>query len=274
VLVAIIWGLAFIATKIALGTFSPPALTALRFSIAAIPIVALARPRVPWPLFIATGLTLFAGQFLFQFFGIATGMPPGLAAIVVHMQAFFTIVFAALALGERPTGRQTIGFAVGLVGLGLIARTIGGDLTTLGLALTLMSAVSWGIGNVLVKRLADVRALDLVVWLSLVPPLPSLALSWALDGPEALVDAFRSMSWLDGAAVLYLGFSTVIGYAIWGTLLRRYPAASVTPFALLVPFVAAYASSLVFGERFGEVRLAGMATVLLGLAITVSGDLR
>ena len=50
------------------------------------------------------GLTLFLGQFLLQFFGIALGMPPGLAAIVVQTQALFTILFAALALGERPPG--------------------------------------------------------------------------------------------------------------------------------------------------------------------------
>jgi O-acetylserine/cysteine efflux transporter len=63
--------------------------------------------------------------------------------------------------------------------------------------------------------------------------------------------------------------STTIAYAIWGGLLRRYPAAIVTPFALLVPFVGAAASALVFGERFGPLRLAGMALVLAGLAVIV-----
>lgn len=62
----------------------------------------------------------------------------------------------------------------------------------------------------------------------------------------------------------------MLGYTIWGSLLRRYPAATVTPFALLIPFVAAYASSLAFGERFGPLRLAGMALVLLGLAVIVA----
>ena len=56
---------------------------------------------------------------------------------------------------------------------------------------------------------------------------------------------------------------------IWGRLLRRYPAATVTPFALLVPFVGGYSSALVFGERFGPLRLAGMALVLLGIAVIV-----
>jgi len=71
-------------------------------------------------------------------------------------------------------------------------------------------------------------------------------------------------------ATLYLGVvATILAYAIWGRLLRRYPAATVTPFALLVPFVGGYSSALVFGERFGTLRLAGMALVILGLAVIV-----
>ena len=64
--------------------------------------------------------------------------------------------------------------------------------------------------------------------------------------------------------------SPTLAYAIWGGLLRRYPAATVAPFALLVPFVGAAASALVFGERFGPLRLAGMVLVLAGLAIIVA----
>ncbi len=103
VLVAMLWGLAFVATRIGLDSFSPAQLAALRFLIASLPVAFLPRPAVSGPLLIATGLTLYAGQFLFQFFGIAYGMPPGLASLVVHTQAFFTVIFAAVVWRERPT---------------------------------------------------------------------------------------------------------------------------------------------------------------------------
>jgi len=269
--VVVIWGLTFVATRWALDDFSPPQLTALRFIIAAVPALVLARPRIPWRALVPVGLTLFLGQFLLQFFGIALGMPPGLAAVVVQTQALFTILFAAMALGERPARREWTGTAVALAGLVLVALAVGGDLTAAGLVLCGLSAVSWGVGNVLVKRLPPVDMLRLMVWLSVIPPLPSLALSLALDGRYALGTALAASSWLGRAAVLYIGLiATVLGYAIWGGLLRRYPAATITPFALLIPFVAAYASSLAFGERFGPLRLAGMALVLLGLAVIVA----
>ena len=152
-LVTVIWGVAFVATRLALDDFSPPALTALRFLVAALPALLLPRPPIAWGALVAVGLTLYTGQFLFQFFGIAAGMPPGLAAIVVQTQALFTIVFAALAAGGRPTGRQWTGTAVAFAGLAVIATTVGHDLTAIGLGLTAVSAVSWAVGNVLVKRL-------------------------------------------------------------------------------------------------------------------------
>ena len=270
-LVVVLWGLTFVATRVALDDFSPPQLTALRFLIAAGPAAFLPRPPLPWLVLILVGLTLYTGQFLFQFFGMALGTPPGLSAVVVQTQALFTILFAALALGERPTPRQWTGTGVAFAGLGLIATTAGADLTLVGLGISALSAVSWGIGNVLVKRLPVVDTLHLTVWLALVPPLPALALSAALDGPGALPTALGAASWRGVGATLYIGLvATIGGYTIWGALLRRYPAATVTPFALLIPFVAAYASSLVFGERFGPLRLAGMALVLLGLAVIVA----
>ena len=268
--VAVIWGLAFVATRMALDVVSPPLLTALRFLVAAAPALWLPRPRVSWSALVAVGLTLYAGQFLLQFFGIALGMPPGLAAIVIHTQALFTIVFAALLLGERPSRRQWAGTALAFAGLAAIAATVGHDLTGIGLCLTGLAAMSFGLGNVLLKRLPPTDTLGLVVWLSLVPPLPALGLSALLDGPRAWATALVATTWREWLAIVYLGLvATVLAYAMWGWLLRRYASAIVAPFALLVPFVAAGASALIFGERFSGLRLAGMALVMLGLAIIV-----
>ena len=268
ILVAVIWGIAFVATKFALDSFSPPQLTALRFLLSAVPVLFLPRPPIPWSWLIWLGLTLFTGQFLFQFFGIAAGMQVGLAAVVVQTQAFFTVALAAALLRERPDGRQLTGMLLGAAGLVLIATTVGGDLSFLAFALTMVSPISFAIGNILLKRVGPVDMVSLMAWLSLVPPLPSLLLSLVLDGPADFPRALADASFLSWAAVFYLAIvSTTFGYAVWGDLVRRYPAAIVAPFPLLVPFVGAAASALILGDRFGPLRLAGMACVLVGLAI-------
>lgn len=267
-LVATIWGFAYVATRIALDSFSPAELAFLRFAVACLAAVALPRPAVPWKMLVAVGSTMFAGQFLLQFFGIANGMPPGLASVVSQSQALFTVLFAILLLGERPTPRQFTGLAFGLGGLLLVGATVGQGLSALGLLLTLGSAISWGIGNTLMKKLPPVDILHLVVWMALVPPLPALAIAAWIDGPAHLPMALSSAPLIAFAAVLYLGLvSTVFAYAIWGRLLRLYPTAAVTPYALLAPCVGALSSALVFGERFGPLRLFGMALILFSLAI-------
>ena len=268
--VAVIWGLAYVATKIALGSFSPPQLTALRFLIACALVLVVPRPRVPLHMLIAIGSTMFTGQFLLQFFGIANGMPPGLASVVSQTQGMFTVLLAMLVLKETPTTRQLFGMILGLAGLALIGMTIGKGLTILGLLLVLASAISWSIGNILLKRLPPVDMFHLVVWMSLVPPLPALAISGLTDGFDALPQTLLSASWQAVVSTLYLGLiATVLAYAIWGKLLRTYSAAAVMPFALLAPCVGAVFSAVVFGEQFTTLRLAGMAAIFFGLAIVI-----
>ena len=109
---------------------------------------------------------------------------------------------------------------------------------------------------------------DLFAWLCLVPPLPLLALAFAVDGPQATWQSLSQMSLTGWASMLFVGaVSTSIAYWLWGRLLRDYTAAQVVPFALLVPFVGSAASSVAFGETFGPLRLAGMITVVGGIAV-------
>ena len=109
VLVAVIWGLAFVASRIALNEFSPELMTTLRFSIAALPCLFVARPKVSWRVLASISFTLFLGQFLAQAFAIAHGVPVGLTSVIVQSQALFTITFAAILFGELPSRMQAIG---------------------------------------------------------------------------------------------------------------------------------------------------------------------
>ena len=268
--VAVIWGIAFVVSKVGLESFSPPQLTALRFIVASLAALWLPRPAISWTLLVAIGLTVFTGQFLLQFFGIATGMPAGLTAVVVQTQALFTVLFAALAIGDRPSVQQVVGMLTAFLGLVMIGASLSTSIPMMAFALTLASAVSWAVGNVIVKRLPKVNMLHLMVWASLVPPLPALAISAVIDGPGSWWPTIAHASLPSIIAPVYLGLlASVLAYAVWGGLLQRYSTGAVAPFALLAPAVGAIASSFVYDERFGAFRLAGMVLMLIGLAIAV-----
>ena len=243
-------------------------MTALRFAIAALPCLLVPRPKVSWPVLISISLTLFLGQFLAQAYGIAHGVPVGLTSVIVQSQALFTIAFAVITFRELPTPMQTIGIGVATAGLLMICGTVGFDFSVGAFAVLMISPISFAIGNLLLRQARDVPMFDLFAWLCLVPPLPLLALALLTDGPQATWHSLSHMSLTGLICMLGLGgVSTSIAYWLWGRLLRDYTAAQVVPFALLVPFVGAGASSIVFGETFGPLRLSGMIIVVFGIAV-------
>ena len=268
ILVAVIWGLAFVASRIALDEFSPELMTAMRFTIAAVPCLFIRKPKVAWSLLIAISFTLFLGQFLSQAYGIAHGVPVGLTSVVVQSQALFTIGFAAIAFGERPTPVQTLGIVIAAVGLLMICGTVGYDFSIGAFAVLMIAPVSFAIGNILLRGARGVPMFDLFAWLCLATAVPLFALPLVVNGPTPTWQSLIHMS-LTGLICMLLigGISTSIAYWLWGRLLRDYPTAQVVPFALLVPFVGSAASSAVFGETFGPLRLAGMVTVVGGIAV-------
>jgi O-acetylserine/cysteine efflux transporter len=268
VLVAVIWGLAFVASRIALDEFSPALMTTLRFAIAALPCLLVRRPKVSWPILISISFTLFLGQFLAQAYGIAHGVPVGLSSVIVQSQALFTIGFAAIVFRELPSPRQAVGIVIAAIGLLMICGTVGYDFSVGAFAVLMICPISFAIGNLLLRRAQGVPMFDLFAWLCLVAAVPLFVLTLLTDGPQATWHSLRYMSLTGLLCMVGLGaISTSIAYWLWGRLLRDYTAAQVVPFALLVPFIGAAASSVVFGERFGPLRLSGMVTVVCGIAI-------
>jgi len=272
-LVIIVWGLNFVVIKVGLHGMPPMLMGALRFMLAAFPaILFVRRPQVPLRWMLAYGMTISLGQFAFLFYAMYVGMPAGLASLVLQSQAFFTLFFAALFLGERLRGSNLFGLLVAASGLVLIGLQGGQAMTLAGFALTIAAASMWALGNVVTRKLGKVNLVGLVVWGSLIPPLPFLALSLWLEGPELITQSLRTLS-LDSLLVLaYLAFgATILGYGLWSRLLSRYPASQVAPFSLLVPVVGISSSALLLGERLGSLQMVGAALVMAGLLINVWG---
>src|SRR5713226_2263252 len=217
VMVAVIWGLAFVASRIALDEFSPELMTTLRFAIAAVPCLFVRKPKISWPLLIAISFTLFLGQFLAQAYGIAHGVPVGLTSVIVQSQALFTIAFAVIAFRERPTPMQTVGIGVATIGLLMICGTVGLDFSAGAFAVLMISPVSFAIGNLLLRQASEVRMFDLFAWLCLVAAVPLAALTLVSNGAQPTSHALTHMSLTGLVCMLLLGgVSTSIAYWLWG----------------------------------------------------------
>ncbi|WP_332700556.1 EamA family transporter [Devosia sp.] len=270
--VVLVWGLNFVAIKWGVDEISPFLLTALRYLGCALPAVFfIRRPAVGWPILIVYGLTVGVLQFSFLFTAMRLGMPAGLASLVMQMQVFFTLGLAMLFLDERPTVPQLAGAGIALVGLVTIGAEHIGGAVLLPLLMTLVAAGFWAISNIVTKRAGKVDMFAFVIWGSLVPPLPMLALSLLFEGPQALA-ALASISPQAIFSVLFIAYgSTLLGYGAWAVLLGRHPAGLVAPFTLLVPVVGFAAAFVLLGEMVTPLEIAGSLLILAGLGLNVFG---
>ena len=266
--VAVVWGLNFPATAIALEHWPPFLLAAVRFTLLAVPtLLFVPRPPIPFRMLVLVGATLGVLQFAFLYLSMASGMPSGLASLVLQASAPFTVVLAGVFLRERLTRRQVVGVTIAVLALAAIAVHRSQTAALLPVVLALCGALGWAIGNVATRKAGAPNGLHLTLWWSVVPPIPMAVLSFVVEGPARMGQALGTAFTLDALpadlGLLYIVLvASLVGYGLWTRLMSRYPSSTVAPFSMLVPVVGVLASWLAFGEVPDAVEvLAGVVVV-------------
>ena len=264
-----VWGSNFVVIKLALAHLPPLTFAALRFTFAALPAVFFfKRPAVPLWMLAAYGVLIGVGQFGALYIAMRHSISPGLASLVVQMQAFFTIGMSMVLTGERLRGFQLVALLLAAAGLGWLMVHAGAEVTPLGLGLVLFSALAWAGGNTVQRAAKADSVLAFVIWSSLFSIPPLFALAFVFDGGPAIVQGLTAATPGTWAAVLWQSVgNTLFGYAAWAWLLARYPAATVSPLSLLVPVVGMGASAALLGVPLPDWKLEAAALVLSGLAL-------
>ena len=268
--VVAVWGTNFVVMKSALGQVPPLLLATLRFTFALIPgLLLLQRPQVAWTNLAAYGL-LAGAQFALVYVAVNGHISPGLASLVVQAQVFFTIGLAMHFAHESVRGYQWFALLLAAAGIGVIVAHTDGSTSVLGLALILLAALSWAGANIASKRAGKAHMLAYVVWSSAFAVPPLLALSLVFEGPAAMQASLLGASASTWGAILWQAWgNTLFGYAAWGWLLARHPAATISPLALLVPVFGMGASAVWLGEALPVWKLVAAALVMAGLALNL-----
>ena len=279
IVVAITWGLNFPAIHLTLEQFPPFLAVALRFSLLAVPTLLLVpRPSAPWRWVLLYGTGFGVLQFVFLYGAIDAGMPTGLASLVLQSSAPFTVVLAAAFLREHVSPRRAVGVLVAVVGLAGIAvhrAGLDGGATLVPVLLTLCAGLGWSVGNLgnrLAMQASPHEPLRLMLWMSVIPPLPLLVLSLTLEGPGRIAASFDGLTSPTGLAALGgLAFTVLVGTlggsGLWTSLMSRYPAGVVAPFSMLVPVIGIGSSWLLLREPTAPAELAFGALVVGGVLL-------
>lgn len=271
VLVTVIWGVNFVVIDEGLRDVPPLVLTALRFLACAPLALFVPRPTAKLRFVLGYGAVLGVVKFGLLFTAMAHGMPAGLASLVLQLQALFSLGLAALLLGERPTRTQATGALVATGGMALLATGgTSGPVALTGTLMTIGAAGAWAVANVIARASGETRPLSMLVWSSLVPPLPLLGLSAVVDGPHQVGHAVSHLTLRALLAIGYVAYlSTLVGFGLWNRLLGTYSLSRVAPFSLLVPIFGLTAAWIALREPLTW-RLAGCALlVIAGLALVI-----
>ena len=278
--VAVIWGVNFLAIHLSLQQFPPLFLVALRFLLLAVPTLLLVpRPRVPVRWLVGYGVGFGVLQFTFLYSGMAAGMPAGLASLVLQASGPFTLVLGGLLLREKVLPRQWAGVAMAACGMVVVGVSRAGGAQLVPYVLVLLGALGWALGNLSSRLAAPPNPLHLTLWMSVVVPVPMLALSLVVEGPQTIVrsldtslTAAAAPAWAGLAYTVVIG--TVVGSGIWTWLLARHPAGVVGPFSMLVPVVGMLTAGVALGERPTPLELVGGLVVVAGVLLGAGRERR
>lgn len=295
ILVAFIWGVNFTFIAWALDSFPPLMLTAMRFFFTAVPLVFFLKPpKFNRTLFIYA-IGTFVMQYAFVFTAMHLGASAGLTALLLQVQIFITVLLAYVILGETVNRMQIIGMVVGVLGLGVIALNLGGDMPLIGFVCILIAAIGWSFGNIASKQVSAqamvktiqqsasqqtgsptnsknkssaLSALALVAWGGLIACVILILSSLIFETEAWQLATFTQASlksWLSLGFIVYI--STLIGFGLWSHLLAQNTASKVTPFALLVPVFGMITSVLFIGEVVTWWKMLAMVLILSGLVL-------
>ncbi len=271
--VVLVWGFNFVVIMVGLSGIPPIFLVFLRFFFTSLPAIFLIKkPEAPFYLVFLYGLILFALQFALLFWSMAQGLSPGLASILLQLQAFFTILLAVIFFKEKPNRWQILGGLISFLGIGLVGMNLGGDITLTGLLLVILAAFFWGSGNIFSKKMGKINMFSLVVWGSFVAWPPLLAASLIFEGTDQILYSLHHLDWLSVGAVAYIVcLATWFAFGSWNWLLQRYPLPIIAPFTLLVPIIGMISSALCLNEVIQTWKIVAACLVLGGLCINLLG---
>jgi len=267
VVAGILWGTSDVTTKAALESIPPITLATLRFCVAGLILIPLARrsglPALLNPRLAALGLFGVAGAFLFQNAGLSR-TSAGNASMLQGAAPVLIIVGAAFFLGEALGKTRVVGSAIAVIGLGALTLTSRdgmsapglGDLCILGSALCFALFVI--LGRSLFRQYGTIPVLaGATIW-ALVALIP-------LASIELIIHGVGPVSPGTAGLVLYLGIGcSALTYVLWGYALTHLEASHAAVFDNMIPVVGVIAATIILRERPTHLEVFGGVLIVCG----------
>ena len=277
-LFVLLWSTGFIGAKYGLPYAEPATFLIHRFSLVAVALgIWVVLVRAPWPTWrqareaAVIGVLLQAVYLGGVYQAISMGIEAGVSALIVGLQPVLTAFIARQFLGERLSGVQWAGIALGFLGVGLVVlrKLEAGIGDWHGVAFCLASLVGISVASILQKRKAGdhpVRSCSLVQFLASLAFLIPLSLVFETRAVTWSTEFTLTLAWL--VVVMSLGALSLLLY-----LIRRGAASNVASLFFLVPPSTALMAWPLFGEVLGPAEIGGVVVTTIGVLMVNRPDL-
>jgi drug/metabolite transporter (DMT)-like permease len=268
VAVCILWGSTFLGIRVALESYPPFFIGAMRFLVAGGILYVVSRVRgEPSPRLAEWGSAGVTGALFFivgnGFLNVAErSVSTGMASVLVATLPLWMTVFAPL-FGQPVTRIEVVGVVLGLTGV--VVLNAGGELraSPVGAAFGLMVPMGWALASLASSRLPLPQGTMRTAAQMIAGGAAVLVVSLGVGEHPVLVASARSV-----AAVVYLTiFGSLVAFSAYMLLLRHMRPVVATSYAYVNPVVAIVLGVAFAGERLGLASLAGVAIVLAAVVL-------
>ena len=280
--VCFFWGTTYLGIRMALESFPPLLLVALRFLLSGSILLGWARWK-GWTLPEWREVARTAA-FGFMLLGVANGcltfsetwIPSSLAALFLTTAPFWLAGLESLVPGgERLTAPVAVGLVVGLAGVVMLVLPAGGGMEMSpnvwkGFLVLQVGSFFWNAGSILQRR-----------WRATTHPLLTGAVQQMAAGLVYLVAAAVvperpvEVTATGVAGLLWLvTFGSIVGYSAYIYSLETLPVSLVSIYTFINPVVAVALGKMFYDEPFGRREVMAMAVIFVGVGIVKMRALR
>lgn len=266
-----VWGINWPLSKYALQ-YTPPVLFAgLRALIGGLLLVIVALPKYKklqfrrnWPIYLISALLSIVLYYGVQTIGLQY-TPAGLFSAIVFLQPVLLGLFSWLWLGESMTRQKMLGLFIGFAGVATMsAGGMTGNISTIGIILAIITALTWALGTVYVKKIG--HKVD-SLWLT--------AMQITIGGVILLaggsgLEAWSAITWnfpFIADTIFIAIFVIALGWYVYFKLIHEGEASKVGSYTFLIPLVSIASSVMFFHEHVSLNLVIGLLLILASIIL-------
>jgi drug/metabolite transporter (DMT)-like permease len=280
---AVLWGLGWPATKVALGVVPPLWLATFRFGSAAICLfIFLAMrgklrlpSRADLPMVASMGflqMMAFTGLSLMAMMHVDTSR----SVLLAYTTPLWGLVMSWLFFRNAPTRLQLMALIVGLAGIGLVCSPLEMDWnapgSVMGALFLIGAAIAWSVVILHIKRHRWVSSpLALAPWQMTLATIPLACFAYALEKSPATIPVDIQLIEL----LFFIGpVATSACFVISAEYGRRISVFAMSNFTLAVPVIGIVASVIFLGNQLTPFFMIGLGLIMAGMILAAIATTR